>query len=731
MPHDIFISYSRRNLDAVWACVRTWPVRVWFWLRKQVPEEAQWIGRVFSRRGFDKQVAQSTRGQLHLMAWAALLMLLAGAVVGICILGKDDSGTAKFGYRGTWGVMQCVDGGFVDATISSNTKTEKSPDGTERIVEHASLGVVGISLLFWLSGMVLVSFFTGAAANFLDARREKILKGDVDYSFEKDYVLIVGYDFQVKNLVRNLLEEDVARDIVLLTDSSVEDIYGELFSELSPAHRRRFFAMRKDLTTVETYSRFMIAGAEQIYLIGDGGASGRDGKTLRALKILEDKARSELPALDLADDERVARAFPDVVLRVEPTVADAAPGAAVGGRQVKVYLHIDDSALYVQIRAMKLPGDKDENSTAPAVFDLEPYNYYESWAWECWSHKGAGDGADAYLPIKHVPGDGDVELFVIGAGRMGRAMVGFAMPLMNYGRDGRHSRITVFDPDPHGCRKSFLPDRAVLDALPEVEVVFRSMDACSDEANAIMLEAAEKPGASVTVVVALSDPGAAVRVCSELSGRLRRKNVSLLVWQATRSGNCPDKDFLRLGGPGTEADGTSLRYFGMTDRLPWRDAARSKCGMAFNYFYKLWYAGDGPPVESPVATADGFLPAAVSAWNPERAAEYWGKTDRWKKWSSVNGGDSFREKAVLLRDAPWAEAAERVLRAEHDRWWTERLLAGWIPDPTARPGVESHADKSHLIHGDMVPCEELNPSVKDKDKICIAAMAVCGYWEAP
>ena len=257
------------------------------------------------------------------------------------------------------------------------------------------------------------------------------------------------------------------------------------------------------------------------------------------------------------------------------------------------------------------------------------------------------------------------------------------------------------------------------------------MDGCSDEANAIMLEAADKPGASVTVVIALSDPGASVRACSELSGRLRRKNVSVLVWQATRSDNCPDKDFLRLGGPGTEADGTSLRYFGMTDRLPWKDPARSECGMAVNYFYNLWFPWGGPPVESPAATAEEFLPAAVSAWNPDVAAAEWGKTVRWKKWSSMNGGDAFREKADLFRDAPWAEAAERVLKAEHDRWWTERLLAGWIHDPAQRPGAESHADKSHLVHGDMVPFKDLNPGVKDKDKICIAAMAAHGFIGVP
>jgi hypothetical protein len=633
------------------------------------------------KKFFDKHVAQSYKGQVVTLAIAFLVMIVTGGFVGRWVLDEKDENTAKFGNRATWGLMQCVDGGFVDATITSNTKLD---DG--KITENAPLGVVAVSLGFWLFGMVLVSFFTGAATEFLSSRRDKILHGDVDYRFDGNYVLIVGCDFQVKNLIRGLMAKSRA-DIVLVTESDVAAIYEDILPELEGGDRRRLFVMRKDIAVEETYGRMALAGAEAIYLIGDGGAVGRDGKTLRALDEITKKGRGE--------------------------------AQRKGRGPVKTYVHIEDSVLYAQVRAMELPPD------GCPLFDLEVYNYYESWAWKCWADKGATDGrdgaGDAYLPLRFRMGTKHSELFVIGAGRMGRAMVNFAMPLMNYGGNGKHCKITVFDADP--LKKGFLPDQETLDNLPEAEVRYSTLDGCSDEANGIMLEAAQKEDTSVTVVVAISDPGKALRAYTELSNRLRRCEVSVLVWQATHSKYCPDKKCLKMGGAGSSADKTRLRYFGMTDLLPWQETSRFECGMAVNFFYNTWFPhGKEAPV-SPAATAAGFVEAAKAVWNAagarEEAEKQWQATKRWKKWSSVNSGDTFREKAVLFEGAPHGEAAQTTLKAEHNRWWTERLLAGWQ--------YAASRDDAQMAHDNMVKFENLPDEVKDKDKINIAAMAAFGF----
>ena len=193
------------------------------------------------------------------------LLSIAGGIIGQFVLKEDDPNSAKFGFRGTWGLMQCVDGGFVDATISSHTDIED-----EKIVGNAPFLVVVLSLGFWLGGMILISFFTGAATNFLDVRREKILNGSVNYSFKKKYILIVGYDFQTGNLIRQLFKTEKKKDsasklsIVLVTDLDVARIYDDLLPELDPSDARRLFIMRKDITSVSSYAKFRITGANEI-----------------------------------------------------------------------------------------------------------------------------------------------------------------------------------------------------------------------------------------------------------------------------------------------------------------------------------------------------------------------------------------------------------------------------------------------------------------------------------
>lgn len=656
-------------------------------MKKSVSEPRFGLERGRIKKFLDKHVAQSYKGQVIALAIAFALMIIAGAFVGMWVLDEKGEDTAKFGNRAIWGLMQCVDGGFVDATITSNTKIE---DG--QITENAPVSVIVVSLGFWLFGLILVSFFTGAATDFIASRREKILSGDVSYSFGGDYVLIVGYDFQVKSLVRALMDRHNSAQIVLLTDSDAASVHEDLLPELGSADRRRLFILRRDVTSSEAYAKMTIMYAKEIYVIGDGDAVGRDGKVLRALDEITKKAIGE---------KRAARMLP-----------------------VKMYVHVEDSAVYSRIRAMELPPDRC------GLFDVEVYNYYESWAWKCWSEKDSTDGDAAYLPIRFRKESKRAELFIVGAGRMGRAMADFAMPLMNYGLDGKPSRITLFDVDP--LKKGFLPDAETLRTLPEVEVVFSATDGCSDEANDAMLRAASRDDTSVTVVIALSDPALALRAFSELSNRLRRREVSVLVWQATRSGNCPDKRYLRMGGADSVADRTSMRYFGMTDILPWKESSRFDNGMAVNFFYDSWYPYGRETPDSPPATSENFVATAKAMWDEaghRKAAEAWAGTKRWKKWASVNSGDTFREKSVLFANASYASAAELVLKAEHDRWWTEKLLGGWLQDDNAERKDDSHADKPRMLHGDMVPFERLSDEVKDKDKVNIAAMVACGFIE--
>jgi hypothetical protein len=642
---------------------------------------------------FDKYIAQSSKGQMLALGGIFVVVVIIGAIVGPLLLPGDTETTVRFGYDWLWGLMNCIDAGYVGDTLQSSAKIAESGD----VVSPPGWWVIVISVLFWAFGITLASFFTGAVTNFLDARREDILSGNVDYKFSKNYVLIVGVDFQVKNLVKSLLGRHPSSGIVVLTDGVINDIYDDLNNELLDTDARRLYIMRKDLCSEASYAKFHLHGAKEIFVIGDALSSGRDGMSLKALDMISQKMTAEKDCCAL--------------------------------KPIKAYLHIEDTIFYSQVRAMEIPADSNDD------LDLEIYNYYESWACKCWSQKDATDGKDKYLQLRHKEGSTRAELFVIGAGRMGRTMVNFAIPLMNYGADGKDSRITIFDADI--LKKGFLADQETLQSLPEVEVRYEAIYGCSDEANDIMLQAAEREDTSVSIVIAISDPAMALRAHAELSNRLRRKNISVLIWQAVSSETCMDKKYLKLGGPDAKADRTNVCYFGMTDTLPWMESERFNYGMAVNYFYECWFPYDKDYPKSPnVAEAD-FLAKAKKMWNAlnpgksrtddVEAGEKWAKTPRWKKWSSVNSGDTFREKSQLFDGLSANEAAEKVLKAEHNRWWTEKLLTGWLPDTSGVVNDDSNADKKNMLHGDMIPFEQLSEVVKDKDKIHIAAMAACGF----
>lgn len=218
--------------------------------------------------------------------------------------------------------------------------------------------------------------------------------------------------------------------------------------------------------------------------------------------------------------------------------------AVPGARPVKIHLHIGNPVLYAQALTVPREGFAENDDR----IDLEPFNYFESWAWRCWSAKGADDGGpgrkgDAYLPLRHRPDAERVELFILGAGPMGRAMARFAMPLMTYGSEGRR-------------------------------------------------------------------------------------------W---------------LGVP------------------------------------------------------------------------------RWARWSSVNCADAIRERAAAFPGfATDVSVRGRMLRAEHSRWWTERLLAGWVPCEKPADKADKEAKKAAFQHWDLVPFDRLDDFTKDLDKVSIAAMAALG-----
>jgi hypothetical protein len=84
----------------------------------------------------------------------------------------------------------------------------------------------------------------------------------------------------------------------------------------------------------------------------------------------------------------------------------------------------------------------------------------------------------------------------------------------------------------------------------------------------------------------------------------------------------------------------------------------------------------------------------------------------------------------ILDALPETEAVfKRRLRAEHNHWWTERLLAWWVPCVKPAGKAETAALKETFHHWDIVPFEQLDNFTKDLDGGPAVAMVALGFKE--
>ena len=307
-----------------------------------------------------------------------------------------------------------------------------------------------IGLLFKL---LVLTGLMGFITKKLNERRDRFLNGENEYNLNKNYSLVVGYDFQTRPLIKRLLQHvkddmdgskgffsrlltevkykiiaDDRYKVLVITDHDVRAIRMEMAKELTKEEGRRVLYMRRDLAMADTYAGLRVRGAQSIFIMGDEGVQGRDGIVLRASDAIAEKVKKEKSLEEKAQlDNKVGKE------RV-----DKQP------RPIKVYLQFEDPAFYSRMRDSQLPMDPevkevvDEKGkkreiidTDTVLFDLEVFNYYDSWVWRCWSEKDSGDGEDLYLPIRFKSNAERVELFVIGSGKAAKAIIDSAIMLMN------------------------------------------------------------------------------------------------------------------------------------------------------------------------------------------------------------------------------------------------------------------------------------------------------------
>ena len=537
-------------------------------------------------------------------------------------------------------------------------------------------------------------------------KEQQKINGEKSYNLKDKYFLVVGYDRQTKALIMRLLAKKAA-PVLLITGKDVLAIRKELRGEVEKIVGKlllskrivkglasifgfdlweRMFYVRRDLSDECTYSNLVISKAEEIYLMGDEGEPGRDGIVLCASEIIAKKLLAERQSV-----------FNPVSL----------PGDAVIP-PIKAYMQIEDVRIYSQMCTHELPMDLTLNNYP--LFDLEVFNYYDSWVWKCWSEKDSKDcDGEKYLPIRFKPNTERVELFVVGSGKAMKPVVDAAITLMNYGNDTKKCCLSVVSDRAYDV----LPPTDAINELPELEVKEYKMSELNRSVAEHMRRVVSDEKTAVTIVILEDDPVMVNKTYLSLPFIVRSSDVSVLLWMEMHSKRLTSKKLIKVDG-----DVTRIRYFGMSDILPWIDSDRHEVGKNINYYYAIcdklpWYEDTS------------LASVAQNLWDESLASESWSKCARWEKFSSINSAGSLKEKASIIKNEGFSLKLQMiVLKAEHNRWWAERLLGDW----RFMCGIDCKI-VSKRLHPDLKPFDQLKEGTKDYDKVCIAAMARQGFIE--
>lgn len=626
--------------------------------------------KFFDRYLFSRVGLQITFSVLAILAFSALLTYIK-----MCATGSEIAASYK---QLSWGFRQLAAG-------SSVIQTLKELDQISAENGNAPVILV-IALLSWITGLVLCGFVTGSIVNAFNGRRNSIKSGQTRYKF-KDHGLILGWDFQGVSVVQSMLQpqKDI-KEILIVSETSAAEITATLKKILNTSQLKNIYIYNCSVNIIENIWELQAEFARTIVILGEQNHADKDGEALHTEQLLQDHIRGKITA----DTKEHFTNLP-----------------------IKLSLHLEDPVLYLHARSEENGFVEDD------IIDIELCNFYESWAWYCWSKANSADNSGApYLPLRHKRGSTRVELFVIGSDSMAQTLVNYAIPLLNYGENSKH-RITLFDADGDG--EDWLPKRQVADSLPEVEIVSKRCSGGSNEAGDIIYEAAMREDTSVTVVIAVPGADAAVKAYAALSHLIRRRKISVLIRQSTECVNCIRKGLLQTCG-----DHAEIRYFGMMDILPWMDSCRGEYGRDINYSYKIISEviaesdlKQTEPPEKFLAILNTALRRPYGKEQQDEAEKQWQGILRWKRWSSISTGDSFKEKAFAFPDCTSnAENCVVFLRAEHNRWWAERLLAGWC--------FAEKRDNSEFLHPDLKEFEKLSAETQCYDLLGIVAMKNAG-----
>ena len=135
-------------------------------------------------------------------------------------------------------------------------------------------------------------FFTGVLisiiSNMLEERVTAFKKGLIRYKFN-DHILILGANEMLANMIKSFSSQSKfsGKDIVVLTDTSVEDLYERLYSELDKSEMKRLVLLFGSRDSEDVLKQVRVQYANRVYIIGENNEVQHDAKNISCWEKIE------------------------------------------------------------------------------------------------------------------------------------------------------------------------------------------------------------------------------------------------------------------------------------------------------------------------------------------------------------------------------------------------------------------------------------------------------------
>lgn len=588
------------------------------------------------------------------------------------------------------------------------------PGAIERLKESTRIFgiVVAVCGLLMMTGV-----FISVLTNMLDVRVDRVRNGETHYRLS-DHVVIIGMDSLVPSLVQQICKSDKFLGSYVLVQSSLEaeEVRSRIHNVLTKKAESRVVIYRGKRNSREDLEKLNITKAKSVFITGESGETDRDSLNIEAVRII-----AEICSFKRREKKN---------------------------GMLPVAVQFESQATFSAFQVTDLASQWREQ------IDFYPFNFYESWAKKVFvSHCYTHDNINIDYPLLdrnpiNYESEKTVHLVILGMSRMGVAMGTFASHLLhfpNFCRDqSKKSRITFIDakadekmdffrnryrglfeiaPTFYENYSKEIPEKKVLaptyfqgqdsDFL-DVEFEFIKGNAESASIQNYLREVVSDDNCLTTIMICLKDPSLNMEIGLSLPNEIYDKEIPVFI--CLRSSEALLTMLNRTGYNDNYSKYSHLYPFGMLENCYDLDYDKLELAQWINYKYSSPTETDTPQ----------------SLWHQLPIALQWSNF-----YNAYSRDFKLRSFGINDRQILSDTDIELLCMVEHNRWCMEKLLLGF-----RKPTHEEQAEidrggevmeagkrvsvkdwyKSHFIHSDLVPNEQLKKESLMHDRAVIIGM---------